>query len=257
MLFRSIAKITVGSLKNKLLIILPIVLLLAAFAPFAIAPVLLLGGLYLAFEAMEKILEALFGDHFDEAELFEADTPEELEQRQVAGAIRTDFILSAEIMVIALASLTDFGLAMKAVALVLVAILITAAVYGTVAVIVKLDDIGLHLAERSSPVAQKIGRRLVHGVPYLLSALSKIGTAAMLWVGGGIILHSIGEIGFHALPDWVHHQAEALAHGIGIAVPVFNWLIYALASALAGAIAGGLVVGLFHLRPGRHKKELV
>ena len=252
-----IGKIAVGSIKNKLLIILPIVLLLAAFAPFAIAPVLLLGGLYLAFEAMEKILEALFGDHFDETELFEADTPEELEQRQVAGAIRTDFILSAEIMVIALASLTDFGLAMKAVALVLVAILITAAVYGTVAVIVKLDDIGLHLAERSSPVAQKIGRRLVHGVPYLLSALSKIGTAAMLWVGGGIILHSIGEIGFHALPDWVHHQAEALAHGIGFAMPVFNWLIYALASALAGAIAGGLVVGLFHLRPGRRKKELV
>ena len=252
-----IGKITIGSLKNKLLIILPIVLLLAAFAPFAIAPVLLIGGLYLAFEATEKILEALFGDHFDEAELFEADTPEELEQRQVAGAIRTDFILSAEIMVISLASLTDYGLAMKAVALVLIAILITAAVYGTVAIIVKLDDIGLHLAERSSPVAQGIGRGLVHGVPYLLSALSTIGTAAMLWVGGGIILHSIGEIGLHALPDWIHHQAEALAHAIGFAVPVLNWLITALASALFGAIVGGLVVGIFHLRPGRHKEELV
>ncbi len=248
-----IGKITIGSLKNKLLIILPIALLLAAFAPFAIAPVLLIGGLYLAFEATEKILEALFGDHFDEAELFEADTPEELEQRQVAGAIRTDFILSAEIMVISLSTLTDYSLALKAVALVLVAILITVAVYGTVAIIVKLDDIGLHLAKRSSPAAQKIGRGLVHGVPYLLSALSKIGTAAMLWVGGGIILHSIGEIGFHALPDWVHHQAEGLARAIGFAVPAFEWLINALASALFGAIAGGLIVAIYHLRPWRHK----
>ncbi|MEO6579999.1 MAG: DUF808 family protein [Sphingomicrobium sp.] len=246
-----IAKITVGSLKNKLLIILPIALLLAAFAPFAIAPILLLGGLYLAFEATEKILEALFGDHFDEAELFEADTPGELEERQVAGAIRTDFILSAEIMVISLASLAEYSLPLKAVALVLVAILITIAVYGTVAIIVKLDDIGLHLAQRSSAAAQKFGRGLVHGVPYLLSALSKIGTGAMLWVGGGIILHSIGEMGFHAVPDWVHHQA----HGLALGSAALEWVVNALAAALFGALAGGLIVAIYHLRPGRHKQS--
>src|SRR5918993_1451674 len=181
-----IAKISVGSLKNKLLIILPVALLLSAFAPFLIPPVLMIGGSYLAYEATEKILEKLTGDHHDECELLAADTPAELEARQVAGAIRTDFILSAEIMVIALAELGEESLAMQSVAL-----------------IVKLDDIGLHMAERRSAAVRSIGNGLVHGVPYLLTGLSGLGTAAMLWVGGGIILHGMEELHFEAIPHAV------------------------------------------------------
>ena len=246
-----IAKITVGSLRNKLLIILPITLLLAAFAPFLIAPVLIIGGSYLAFEATEKILEKILGDHHDAAELMAADTPAELEARQVAGAVRTDFILSAEIMVIALASLDTFSLPMKAAALVLVAILITVAVYGVVAIIVKLDDIGLHLAERRSSGVRAVGRGLVHGVPYLLTSLSGIGTAAMLWVGGGIILHSMEELDFGWLPGQIHDAAHHLAVGAGALAPVVEWIANALAASLFGSLIGGVIVAILHYSPWR------
>ena len=246
-----IAKITVGSLKNKLLIILPITLLLAAFAPFLIAPVLIIGGSYLAFEATEKILEKIRGDHHDVSELLAADTPAELEARQVAGAVRTDFILSAEIMVIALASLDDFSLPMKAAALVLVAIVITIAVYGVVAIIVKLDDIGLHLAERHNNGVRAFGRGLVHGVPYLLTSLSGVGTAAMLWVGGGIILHSLEELNFGWLPGHIHDAAHDVAVATGALAPVVEWTANALGASLFGFIIGGLIVAILHFSPLR------
>src|SRR6478752_7021478 len=158
-----IGKIAKGSLKNKLLVLLPAALLLTAFAPFLITPLLMVGGGYLAFEATEKILEKLLHENEHEEQLVDAmGDPGELEKMQVKGAIRTDFILSAEIMAIALG------------------------VYGVVALIVKLDDIGLHMAERRNRPARVFGNALVHLVPKLLSALSVIGTAAMLWVGGGI-----------------------------------------------------------------------
>ena len=246
-----IAKITVGSLRNKLLVILPIALLLAAFAPFLIAPILMLGGAYLSFEATEKILEKLTGDHHDECELLAAETPAELEARQVAGAVRTDFILSAEIMVIALASLGESSFAMKAAALVLVAIAITVGVYGVVAVIVKLDDIGLHLAERRSAATRAIGRGLVHGVPFLLTGLSGLGTAAMLWVGGGIILHGMEELHFDALPHAVHDAAHSVATSVGVAVPAVEWLANAIAASIMGLVVGGVIVAAMHFRPGR------
>jgi uncharacterized protein len=244
-------KITKGSLRNKLLIILPITLLLAAFAPWGIAPLLILGGAYLAFEATEKIIEALFHDHHDEEELLESDTPEELEARQVAGAVRTDFILSAEIMVIALSTLEDASMTLKAGALVAVAFLITVAVYGVVALIVKLDDIGLHLAKRESASTRAIGMGLVHVVPKVMKALSVIGTAAMLWVGGGIILHALAEMGV-AGPE---HVAEDIAHALaamaGPLEPVVDWLVYALLASGFGAIIGGAIVGVIHLLPKR------
>ena len=165
-----IGKIAAGSLKNKLLILLPAALLLTAFAPFLIVPLLMLGGSYLAFEATEKIAEIVLHDHGHEEQLVDAMAdPADLEALQVKGAIRTDFILSAEIMAIALASLDHLSLATTAFALVAVALAITAGVYGVVALIVKLDDIGLHLAERSSPVARRIGDGLVHVVPIMLS----------------------------------------------------------------------------------------
>ena len=237
-----IAKITVGSLKNKLLIILPLALLLAAFAPWAITPLLMIGGSYLAFEATEKIVEVVTGDHHAEEELFEADTVAELEARQVSGAIRTDFILSAEIMAIALASIEAMSIAMQAGALVLVAIAITAGVYGVVAIIVKLDDIGLHLAERRPAVTRAIGRGLVEGVPKLLKTLSAIGTAAMLWVGGGILLHGIEDLGFERFPHAVEDLAAAIAHQFGPMKPIMDWLSNAFAAAIVGLIIGIVLV---------------
>src|SRR5919106_2364130 len=190
-----IGKIALGSLKNKLLLLLPAALVLAAFLPVLITPLLMIGGTYLAFEATEKIIEAIAHDHHHEDELIDAiDDPRELENLQVAGAIRTDFILSAEIMAIALAELEADSIGMQAAALAAVGVVITAAVYGVVGLIVKLDDIGLHLVERRNRGAQTLGSALVHGMPYVLSALSIIGTAAMLWVGGGIIVHGLEEV---------------------------------------------------------------
>ena len=246
-----IAKITIGSLRNKLLVILPVALFLSAFAPFLIPPVLMIGGAYLAYEATEKILEKVTGDHHDECELLAADSPAELEERQVAGAIRTDFILSAEIMVIALAELGEESLAMQAGALVAVAIGITFAVYGVVALLVKLDDIGLHMTQRQNSTTQAIGRGLVHGVPYLLTGLSGIGTAAMLWVGGGIILHGMEQMHFETIPHAIHDGAHSVAEAIGTMVPVVEWLANAIAASIGGLIVGGVIVGLMHLRPKR------
>ena len=210
-----IGKIALGSIKNKFLILIG-ALALSAFLPMVITPLLMIGGAYLAFEGTEKIIEKLTGDHHSEEELMEADTPEELEQRQVAGAVRTDFILSAEIMIIALAQLGDFNIWMRAAALAAVGIVITVAVYGAVALIVKLDDIGLHLTERRNRAGQAIGRALVKGVPKMLVALAAIGTAAMLWVGGGIILHGLEELHLlEAVPHAVHDTAHALAGSSG------------------------------------------
>src|SRR6478609_3428715 len=201
-----IGKIAWGSLKNKVVLLLPLALLLTAFAPFLVTPLLMIGGAYLAFEATEKICEKLFHEHEHEEQLVDSmGDPAELEKMQVKGAIRTDFILSAEIMAIALASLEHMTLLTTAIALFVVAVAITAGVYGVVALIVKLDDIGLHLAERRNRPARVFGNALVHLVPKLLSALSVIGTAAMLWVGGGILVHGREEIGVATvIPHTIH-----------------------------------------------------
>ena len=249
-------KIALGSLKNKLLFLLPGAVGLAAFAPFLITPLLMLGGAYLAFEATEKIMEAILHDHHHQAELLEADTPQELEDRQVKGAIRTDFILSAEIMAIALNELNQLTLGEKAGALALVGIAITVAVYGVVGLIVKLDDIGLHLAERRNRAAQAFGRGLVHIVPKLLSALSAIGTAAMLWVGGGILLHGMEELGAPAIPHKVHDLAHHIGEATGALGPVVEWIANAVGAAIAGAVIGwiiAMIVRRFH----KHPEELI
>ena len=249
-----IGKIAVGSLKNKLLILLPAALLLTAFAPFLIIPLLMIGGAYLAFEATEKIAEAILHDHHHEDQLVDAMAdPADLEALQVKGAIRTDFILSAEIMAIALASLENLTLATTAIALLAVALLITAGVYGVVALIVKLDDIGLHLAERSNAGARALGSALVHVVPKMLSALSIIGTAAMLWVGGGILLHGLEELHIlEAIPHTLHEFSAHAGEATGTIGPIVEWFLYALGSAVAGIIVGGiivLVVRRFHTHP--------
>jgi predicted DNA repair protein MutK len=253
-----IGKIALGSLKNKLLFLLPGALLLTAFAPFLIVPLLMVGGAYLAFEATEKILETLLHEHHHSEELVDAMAdPADLEKLQVSGAIRTDFILSAEIMAIALASLENLTLVTTAAALFAVSLAITAGVYGIVALIVKLDDIGLHLAERHSAAARALGNGLVHVVPKLLVALSGIGTAAMLWVGGGIILHGLEEMHIlDVLPHTLHDWSVAIGHSAGAIGPALEWFVYALGSAVAGLIVGGAIV-LVVRQLTKHPEELI
>lgn len=242
-------KIAKGSLRNKLLFLLPAALILSALAPWAITPILMAGGAFLCFEAAEKILGALTGHgHGDEAAA--ATSPEELEQRQVSSAIRTDLILSGEIMAIALAELADQSLVNQAIALALVAVAITAGVYGLVALIVKMDDIGLHLAQK--PATRTLGRGLVAAMPRVLSALSIIGTAAMVWVGGGIIVHGMEAFGFTAIPHVIHHAAEVAAASAGALSGVVGWLVGAIGSGIVGIVIGGVIAGLLHLLPRRH-----
>ena len=253
-----IGKIALGSLRNKLLFLLPAALLLTAFAPFLITPLLMIGGAYLAFEATEKIVELILHDHQHEEQLVDAMAdPADLEAMQVKGAIRTDFILSAEIMAIALASLGTMSLAMTAAALTAVSFAITAGVYGAVAIIVKLDDIGLHLAERRNRAARAFGDGLVHVVPKLLSALSGIGTAAMLWVGGGIIVHGLEVMNVAAvIPHTLHDWAVAIGDRMGAFGGLAEWLVTALGGAVAGLVIGAIIVVIVR-RFHKHPEELI
>ena len=240
-----IAKIAVGSLRNKLIFILPVALLLSAFAPWALTPILMVGGLYLCFEGAEKILKSLKGEKAVD-EVATITDPAALEARQVSGAIRTDFILSAEIMVITLNELTDNGIATQAAVLALVGLVVTVAVYGLVAVLVKMDDVGLRMM-KSDGGAATFGRGLVRTMPVLLKALALIGTAAMLWVGGGILIHGLVEFGASAPELAIHHVASAIGGGIG----AVEWVASAIAAGIVGVIAGMIVAGLLHLKPGK------
>ncbi|MCH4892771.1 DUF808 family protein [Sphingomonas sp. SFZ2018-12] len=236
-----IAKIAVGSLRNKLLFILPVALALSALAPWLITPILMLGGTYLCFEGAEKVWEKLSGAHHAD-EVIEITDPKALEARQVGGAIRTDFILSAEIMAIALADLTGRSIGTQAAVLALVGIGITIAVYGVVALIVKMDDFGLYLAKRPGGTAQMLGRGLVRGMPALLRALSLIGTAAMVWVGGGIIIHGLAAFGFATIEHIVHDAAVAVGHAVPAIGGILEWLVTAIGSAIVGLAVGAIVV---------------
>ena len=239
-------RIARGSLKNKLLFILPVALLLSAFLPWAITPILMIGGAYLCFEGAEKVIEKMRDIAKSEPEELAEDVAvlnaADHEKTMVAGAIRTDFILSAEIMAIALNELATGGalsevgeglppVAAQAMALAIVAVAITVGVYGLVGLIVKMDDIGLHMAKAGSAARRSIGRALVHAMPKLLSALALIGTAAMLWVGGQIIVHGVGLHPAH----WVG------AHG-GVA----EWVADAGISGLIGLAIGAVIVAIHH-----------
>jgi predicted DNA repair protein MutK len=240
-----IGKIALGSLRNKLLILLPAALLLSAFAPWAVTPLLMLGGAFLCFEGAEKVIEALSGEHHDAVHDGVTD-PVELENRQVTGAVRTDFILSAEIMAIALNEVAGEPLLTQAVTLALVAVAITIGVYGVVALIVKADDVGLHLATGRSGALAAIGRGLVKGVPVLMRALSVIGTAAMIWVGGGILLHGAEVLGWPAPAHWLHHVSEVAGHAVPGVGGAIEWLIYAAGSGVVGLVVGGVIAWAVH-----------
>jgi predicted DNA repair protein MutK len=244
-----IGRIALGSLRNKLLILLPAALLLSAFAPWAITPLLMAGGAFLCFEGAEKLIEAISGKAHDEEAEIDRD-PATLEHQKVSGAIRTDLILSAEIMAIALNDVAASPILTQAIALVLVAIGITAGVYGAVALIVKMDDIGLHLSRRRGSAIRSIGRGLVKGMPIVMSALATIGTAAMLWVGGGILVHGLEELGVAAPAHLIHAAGEAVAHGTGPLGGALAWLIGAIGSAILGVAVGGIIALVLHrLRP--------
>jgi uncharacterized protein len=286
-----IAKIAKGSLKNKLLYLLPAALALTLFAPWAVTPLLMLGGVYLCFEGYEKIHDWFSGHesaHHGPASSSSAAAidPQALEDEKVAGAIKTDFILSAEIMAIALASITAPDIFTQAVVLIAVALLVTGGVYGAVALIVKADDAGVSLAQNErpasslfgilrtttdatvrkpgaldralAPITKALGRGLVYGMPPFLKVLSTIGTLAMLWVGGGIIIHGLAQMGIHG-PE---HVVHAIGNTLGSYLPVFGgavtWFAEAKSSAIFGVAIGavaallwGLVQPLFKRNPGQ------
>ena len=251
-----IGKIALGSLKNKLLILLPAALALSLLLPQAITPLLMLGGAYLCYEGAEKVYEFLFphGAHAHEAKLepvaIDAKT---FEDGKVASAIKTDFILSAEIMAITLAAIPGGNIVTQGMILAVVGIGITAAVYGVVALIVKADDLGLALA-RLSPASRLAaslaaplrltGRALVQGMPWLLSGLGTIGTAAMIWVGGGIILHGLEEFGLGWPSHALHDAGAAVARAVPFAGAFVAWLVEAAGAGVVGFGIGLLAIPL-------------
>lgn len=240
-----IGKIALGSLRNKLAVLLPAALLLSAFAPWAITPLLVIGGAYLCFEGSEKIIAMVAGGEHGHAPAAAA-TPIELERAQVASAVRTDFILSGEIMAIALAELEGRSLLTQALSLAGVALAMTVGVYGVVALIVKMDDIGLMLARRKPPAARALGRLLARSMPVLLEALSTVGTIAMLWVGGGIILHALEKFGAGAPAHLLHGMSKAGGDAMLLGGAVIEWAIYALSAAIVGLAIGAVIVGTVH-----------
>ena len=243
-----IKKIAIGSLRNKLLIILPAIMLLSQFVPWILTPILMLGGTYLAFEGAEKIWEMISGHH----EVAEEEQPgisgTDREKQIVGGAVRTDFILSAEIMVISLNEVAKEPFWSRLIILIIVAIGITILVYGVVGLIVKMDDIGLAMTKRESSAAQKFGMGLVKAMPKVLSFLSTVGIIAMLWVGGHIILVGVNELGWHAPYALVHHLEELVGGG------AFGWIVNTICSAIIGLVVGAIVVLIMHLIP-RKKKD--
>lgn len=238
-------KITRGSIFNKIVILLPAALLLSAFAPWLIAPLLMIGGAYLCFEGAEKVAHAFgHGDtHESEKHTHPVGDGAALEEERVAGAIKTDFILSAEIMTIALASIpAEDTLLMKGVILAFVAVGITIAVYGFVALIVKADDFGAHLATRHSGAVAGFGRGIVRFMPGFMKVLTVVGTAAMIWVGGQIVLHGMSELGWHGPYDWVHHQAVTAAAMVPQAAGLVEWAVTAFLDGVFGLILGLLLI---------------
>ena len=245
-----VGKIALGSLRNKIIILLPAALALSYFLPWIITPILMLGGAYLSYEGTEKVVEAAMPHHAHahEAKLETvALNPASLEDEKVASAIKTDFILSAEIMAISLAALPAGGIVTQALVLAIVAFGITVAVYGVVALIVKADDVGVALARNGGAsvmggLSRALGRALVRGMPYFLKTLSVVGTAAMIWVGGGIVLHGLEIYG----PPQIHHGVETASHAAATLVPalgpVMEWTAHAAISGVIGLLIGGALL---------------
>jgi predicted DNA repair protein MutK len=244
-----IARIAKGSLRNKLLFILPAALLLSEFLPDLLTPLLMAGGTYLCYEGAHKVWGALRGHH--EHEIPATLEGVDAEKEMVSGAIRTDFILSAEIMVIALNEVADEAFVSRAVILAVVALGITVLVYGVVALIVKMDDTGLLLSQRRSQAAQRFGRGLVHAMPRLLNVISVVGIAAMLWVGGHILLVGVDDLGWHWPYELVHDWEHDVEHAVDTLGGALAWLVNTAASAVIGLVVGAVAVVVMSLVPRR------
>ncbi|QAY64287.1 DUF808 domain-containing protein [Xylanimonas allomyrinae] len=250
-----VKKIALGSIRNKLLIILPVALLLSWVAPWALAPILMLGGLYLSYEGAEKIWERVRGhDAAHEPGAVSSAAPVAVqgasaEKTLISGAVRTDLILSAEIMVISLNEVAHETFWDRLIILVVVALVITVGVYGVVGLIVKMDDIGLALSRRRSPGVQALGRALVVGMPKVLGVIATVGTVAMLWVGGHILLNGVHELGWTAPFDAVRHVEHAIADGVAGVGGALGWLFETLCSAVVGLAVGAAVLAVVHLLP--------
>ncbi|HSO92594.1 MAG TPA: DUF808 domain-containing protein [Arthrobacter sp.] len=240
-----IKRIFWGSLRNKLFIILPALLLISAFIPGVIPFILMAGGTYLCYEGAEKVWHKLRGHHTAEEEKPAVDRGPEAEAKVTKGAITTDFILSCEIMVISMNEVADESLWVRAIILVVVALAITVLVYGAVALIVKMDDIGIHLTTKDSAGSQRFGELLVKGMPAVLAAITLIGTVAMLWVGGHIMLQGAYDLGWH-LPYDLVHILEAPFAGIPAVGGFLVWLVNTLSSAVLGLVWGLLVLAVVH-----------
>ncbi len=244
-----IGKIAWGSLRNKILFLLPGALALSFFASWIITPLLMLGGAYLCYEGTEKVYEALFPHkaHAHEAALGTvAPNPQTLEDEKVASAIKTDFILSAEIMAITLAGMAGGSVWTQAAVLAIVAVGITAVVYGAVALIVKADDAGVAMAGSTSGggLVRGFGRALVRGMPFFLKILGVVGTAAMIWVGGGIIVHSLAGYGWPVIEHFIHDAAVAAAGALPAAAAAVEWTVTAAGSGLVGLAVGAAIIPL-------------
>lgn len=237
-------RIAKGSIKNKLIFLLPAGLVLNEFLPGIITPLLMLGGAYLCFEGAEKIYHIFKPHHHDadEPEGFVAD-PLHLEEQKVSGAIKTDFILSAEIMTIALAEIPESTIWMEAATLAVVAIGITVLVYGSVALLVKADDFGLMLTRRGRlSMTRAIGHGIVKAMPGFMKLLMTVGTAAMLWVGGSIVLHGMDVLGFGQIYGIIHDIAHNVAHSVQVAQGFLTWVVTASLDGLFGLALGMLLI---------------
>lgn len=223
-----------GSALNKLILV-PVALAISAVAPWLVTPLLMLGGAFLCFEGFEKVLHKVLhpeGDHDDAEEAAPARTADEAaayEKERVRGAIRTDFILSAEIIIITLGTVADEALLQRVLVLCAISGAMTIGVYGLVAGIVKLDDAGLALTQRDAGWQQGLGRTILKGAPLLMKALGVFGTAAMFLVGGGIVVHGVAPL---------HHLVEHWTHGSG------GWAIAMAANAIVGIVVGGIVFAI-------------
>ena len=230
-----VGKIAIGSLVNKFVIIIPIALLLTAFAPWVLPWLLIIGGSYLCFEGAEKVME-WFGAHHGPGQ----DEPRD-ERKLVFGAIRTDLILSTEIMLISLASLdADFGIWMTAGALAVVAVGMTLLVYGAVALLVKIDDIGLKMAQSSTRRVRSTGERIVRSMPGVFRIISIIGTVAMLWVGGHLVIANLAETFWAGPYDLLH----AVTHALESVGPVAMWIVDTALSGLFGLVVGLIIAAI-------------
>jgi predicted DNA repair protein MutK len=239
--------ITKGSLFNKLVILLPGAILLSEFLPWLIIWVLMLGGAFLCYEGAEKVLEKLGGAKHGKTVDDVIDDPVAFEKKRIAGAVRTDLILSAEIMAITLNELDLASWWERGLALALVAVIVTVVVYGAVALIVKMDDVGLRMLRESEVTnVRRLGVFLLRAMPKLLIALSFIGTIAMLWVGGGIIVHGTHEVGFDLLYDLAHGAEYAVAGVAGALSGIAGWVAYAAVSAVIGLALGAVIAFILH-----------